>query len=420
MSTARLPTTADRMPRVARADAVRVEPLRAWAPVSLRAQACLTLRRRGWNCRACADACPLAALAVADQRVELVGDCSGCGRCQAACPMGALSVADFDREPALARAHAGELVVDCERAAAAFDRSAAALRVPCLGGLSAGRLLALCADRPEHTVVLANRGECARCDNGGGVEHVATATVQRVAAWLREAGVPETLRPRIGRLRGAGRGARSAGGRQPTAGPIDPRGRARRGWFTALARPAPTASPHAGSLTQLAPSTERQQQLDALQRLAARYGGALPAALFHRVDIGRSCRGHRVCASSCPTGALVRYRDHDHARIGVTLDATLCVACGHCAAACPEHAITLQRGVGLGSAGAARRPLNAFVPRECADCGARFALGDAGGETRCPRCRASARLARSAFQSLFGARPGPQGSRWGESKEELR
>ena len=369
---------------------VRFEPLAARAPVTIDRSACLRLRTHLADCRACAAACPTKALAAGQQTLELGAGCTGCGRCQAVCPSGALVVEGFESSAlAVVDAHA-VVTLECQRAPAGNG----ALRVPCLGGLSESTLLALCVEQAR--VELVDRGWCGSCESGGAV-HPAQPALDRVDGWLARAGVPVPLRPRLVPV-DAGRNAPRVG-----IDPMQSLGRARRGFFAALARPTSPAPSRICAPARSQPSSRREQTLSALRVLAQRHGGRMPAELLHRLDVAAACRGHRVCASACPTGALVRWRDDDTARMGLAFDSAGCIGCGHCAAVCPEQALHLHRGAGEADGG--RQPLTTFEQRECADCGSRFAAPDGEDETRCQRCRTSARLVRSAFQTLFGARP---------------
>lgn len=352
------------------------------APVAVRASRCLHARLNASSCHACADACPTGALGMDAQGPVLQQGCTGCGRCQAACPTGALAARGFEGLHVRGDA-AVPRVIDCLHGAE--EQEAGTLRVPCLGGIADAQLLQLCVATPDHAVVLLDHGACAGCDSGG-PQHPAADTVQRVAGWLREAGIAEDKLPRLRR-----RMARTA------AAAIDPmqsQGRARRGFLGAIARPA-DASPAVPSDDQ---STPRQQAIRTLTALAARHGGRVAPELLRRVAIGPDCQGLRICASTCPTGALLRYRDERAGVAGVSFDAADCVACGNCAAACPQQALRLLPGEG---AATGRQVLTRIAQRECADCGARFMLTDAVAHTRCDRCRKTAALARAAFQTLF-------------------
>lgn len=391
MAQSATPTSNDAAAASAAARGAHFEVLAPRAAVSIRRSACLRLRRAAATCSACAELCPTQALSTGVQQIELSGSCTGCGRCQAVCPNSALAVDGFD-DAAVATA-AGTLTIECWRTPA----NSGTLRLPCLGGLTAARLLGLCAAAPETVVQLVDRGWCGACASGGGSTHPARAVVERVAAWLAEAGVPPALRPAVV--------APASSAALPAAATMDPmqqQGRARRGFFAALAQPARAAQPSACLPSHSEASSQRQQSLAALQTLVARHGGRLPAALFHRLQASPSCQGHRVCAAACPTGALVRWRDEATQRMGIAFDNAHCIACGHCAAVCPEQALQLQ--MGGGAPGAGRRAISTFEQRACADCGTRFASRAEEEHTRCPRCRKSAALARSAFQALFGAR----------------
>ncbi len=69
--------------------------LAATQSVCFCADACLKLRPIGVGCEACRDACPVQAIRVETDRVELAAACMGCGRCAAVCPSGALRVEGF-------------------------------------------------------------------------------------------------------------------------------------------------------------------------------------------------------------------------------------------------------------------------------------------------------------------------------------
>jgi ferredoxin len=347
---------------------------------SIRRRACLRLRLASSQCSACADACPTQALRLGVQRLELCGPCTGCGRCQAVCPNAALAVDGFDAGPV--QPPRGPLTVECQRAPAGTGT----LRLPCLGGLSAARLLGLCAAAPETRVLLIDRGDCGTCPSGGGGSHPARALLERVDGWLAEAGVPAPLRPVLVAP-------------QSAADPLQPHGRARRGFFAALAAPPPAPRPRASAIARREASNPRRQIVAALRTLAARHGGRVAAMPFHRLHAGPACEGHRVCAAACPTGALTRWRDDEANRQGIAFDDELCIGCGHCVDLCPGRALRLERDARQEPAG--RHALSRFEQRACIDCGARFAVREGDEPTRCSRCRKSAGLARSAFQSLF-------------------
>ncbi len=354
------------------------------APVALCASRCLHARLNASACAACVDACPAGALRMEAQGPVLQQGCTGCGRCQAACPGGALAVRGFEALQLQGTDAVPPHAIDCLHGDDAL--ATGALRVPCLGGISDASLLQMCAAAPWHAIVLLDRGACAGCDSGGR-DLPAAATVHRVARWLREAGVTEDRLPRLQR--------RMARPEAPSADPMQSQGRARRGFLGAMVRPSPAApAAPAGDL-----ATPRQQVLRTITALAARHGGRVAPELLHRVEIAADCQGLRICATTCPTGALLRYRDERAGVAGVSFDAADCIACGNCAAACPRQALRLLPGEGAAATG--RQVLTRIPQRECTECGTRFLLTGAEAHTRCDRCRKTAALARAAFQTLF-------------------
>jgi ferredoxin len=85
-------------------------------------------------------------------------------------------------------------------------------------------------------------------------------------------------------------------------------------------------------------------------------------------------------------------------------DTTLCIGCGECQSVCPSAALQLlPKGYAVPGASLPDRPtpLASFAERSCIECGRDFA--GRGEENLCPQCCKRHGLARSAFQSIFGA-----------------
>lgn len=382
-------------------------PLHGAAPLALCASACVAVRLRESACHACADACPVSVLSRRDGAPVLGDGCLGCGRCAAACPTGALRLPGFavtppDRETAVA--------LECWRVAPA-DGAPDALRVPCLNGLTLGRLLAIVASAAGRPVALVDRGFCPGCPTGGEDAQPASGLVAAAAALLGELGVPPSRHPRLveqplptGRMQA-----------DPAGFVLEERV-SRRGFLTALtARTAAAAEPllevelgparPAAPMRHRAVPEERQRVLGALRRLAP--GVSLPAHLFPSLEVATTCTDHRVCASACPTEALSRCgEDADgEGECGIVFDPQACVSCGLCVALCPTGSISLSPG-GVASAPgsaessdpAAPRILTRHRQRTCDRCGA----GYAGENPSCPACQRDQAFAKSAFGALFG------------------
>lgn len=375
--------------------------------LTLLPQRCLTLGSRYSSCNLCVRACPANALRVTGQGISVDQSCLGCGRCQAVCPNAALNIEGFDISARAASAAPTLSVVDCTRVPDAH-RPDHGCAIPCLAGLSVGALLERCAALDPVPLVLLDRGWCARCPAGGGSSHPARAQVDQAAVLLAEAGVPQQQLPRIEarplRQSLVRRNFIVAGGASSS----------RRGFLRKLAANALALADHTSMAAarqpvgyDLAmaplPSVERERILVSLRRFAMRYGGALPRGLFHRVEIGSACAGHRICAATCPTAALRRYRDPRSGSSGVAFDSNLCIGCGRCAAICPQQAVTLTTGVGA-PAVPGLQPLTGFETCICELCGDEFPTRAADANRLCDRCAKSRRLAQVGFAQLFGAR----------------
>lgn len=320
--------------------------------------------------------------------------------------MGALSHPGF-APPDFPPRKSQPLAVDCWKVPRDHSPDDA-VRVPCLGGLSTGRLLQMVAMAGTRQLELVDRGWCAGCSAGGSSAHPVQGSLGEARSLLAQAGcqaMPE--------LRSQPLPARLMPRDIPA--PITEARLARRGFFSALAanaavsvdRVRPLVAPselrtRRGFEREPVPSRERSRALAAMDRISTSAGTSMPRALFHRVEVSGDCCNHRLCASVCPTGALAVHEQGDQAELA--FDTALCIGCRQCSSTCPSGAMTVLPG-GDGSAG---RPLpehpirlTSFSETSCADCGRRYTQAE--GEALCPQCRKRRELAGSAFRCLFGA-----------------
>jgi Fe-S-cluster-containing hydrogenase component 2 len=379
--------------------------LQQGAPLGLHMDACLAMRSRHSDCRACEAICPARVLNVVAGEGPVLGEgCLGCGRCAAACPTGALVVPGFGTRGQAPRGDA--LAVECWKVPRGASRRDA-LRVPCLGGLSVSQWLELRAQAREREILLADRGWCARCSAGCREAHPAARTIERVNRLLGEAGVPATLQIRFV-------SEPLPAGRMPDRIPDADAEQAisRRAFFSSLTG---RVSATVNDIVQIVPvegadsgpdrrspirSYERQRTLALVQRIASDWRHPVPRSLFNVVEVSAACRDHGVCAATCPTGALYRYREEVDRSRGLAFDAWRCIGCGHCEKVCPEGAVRMERGAAAGVPAGAT-PLTRFGIAACGECGASFSVGEGEDENLCPNCRKRRNLAQSAFRQLF-------------------
>lgn len=339
--------------------------------------ACLSVRYPGSGCIRCISACPITALNMVGDAPTLNGECIGCGQCSAACPTDALQVDGFV-PPSAHFSGGSEIYIDCWRVPVA-ESPAGALRVPCLGGLSAGSLLTIFDLSDERPLHLLDRGACGDCPAGKGIPGL-LASLTEARMMLFESGVGMDSLPAM-TFHPAGRALAPSIPSSETETAIDRRSFFRGllgGVMRAADEIADAASPNsmAISLRDKAMPVERMRLTTSLRRIAMRHGRDVPARAMPKLSVS-GCDAHGVCAGVCPVGAIDRIEEGGSA--GLRFNADLCIACGECVRRCPEQAIQIASSGGS----AMTEVLVTWAARKCTECGEEF-FGAA--DERCPVC----------------------------------
>jgi Fe-S-cluster-containing hydrogenase component 2 len=321
--------------------------------------------------------------------------------------MGALAIAGFVVAAAPA---AAALKVECWRVPAA-QRVSGAVAVPCLGGLTAAWLLEQAALVDGRAPVLLDRGWCTDCPAGTGDTHPAANALAQCGDLMESMGLPLDRCPRL-ELQPLPRDSMS-----PTTPTANAEIRlSRRAFFGSVAgrvaeRAAVSMAPDAAEVTvRLArpphASHARQRLLDAVRALAERAGLAVPRGLFRTVEVSERCGNHRVCAATCPTGALFAW-DGD-AATGTGFAPDRCIDCSACARACPQLALRIVDPWDDGYDSGKPMRLTRFETRRCIECERPFTAR--ASDTRCDACAKSQALVQDVFHQLFSERPAPTAS----------
>ena len=384
-------------------------PLRKDHALSLLDNACLRLRApRYATCKACENVCPVGAIHVDGAAIRMDESCVGCGRCAAACPMGALALPGFS-VPTVPHENVRKLHIDCWKVPAKLSPPGTA-RVPCLGGLSPGRILEWMASAGLDTLELLNRGWCSRCRAGGSQQHPAQASLDQARALLDAAGCHVSRLPRLSSMYLP---IELLPIEMPAA--ISETKISRRRFFSALSVSAtatldqvsplasePDPPPRRGNESEPVASHERERLLRNIRKINRSAKVATPPGLFHRIAVSAACNNHQLCARICPTGALAVYSTPD--QTGLNFASDLCIGCNECRSICPSGALrVLPNGYTERDDVLPDRPvhLTSFRQKCCSACGKSFA--DKSAKDQCRECEKQLRLASSAFQTLFGS-----------------
>ncbi len=143
---------------------------------------CLTCKNEKSGCTACMDVCPVNAIEVEEDAIEILDSCRKCGLCAAACPTEAIISPRlapknlYDDIVSAATSHETAYVT-CTRALKRMPRENEVV-VACVGDITAETWFSVLADYPNVSVYLP-LGVCDKCRNTGGEdilgEAIATA-----------------------------------------------------------------------------------------------------------------------------------------------------------------------------------------------------------------------------------------------------
>ncbi len=332
------------------------------AAISVRQERCAKVRNRNVTCLKCAEACTSGCISLVDD--ELVIDaakCVGCGTCATVCPTCALEA----RNPTDA-----QLVALCDAAREGDAVSVACAQVPdeALAG-EAGVARVVCLGRVEESLLveLAARGvsrvsllcaDCEACPQRTGratADLVAQTTCLLLDAWgahmdvdVRTVAAPQPHALPCVNAQGGNAVSQGSNDDMDFGTPDDS---STETGSSLKSLPNEAESPHRnaaflhvmrdGTLPHFVPD-RRERLLASLVQLGKPQQESLSCRLWGSVVIDATkCVSCRMCATFCPTGAIVKFDGPDDA-IGVNHYPESCVKCASCCDICPEGAIILR------------------------------------------------------------------------------
>lgn len=354
---------------------------------------CVRYRYRYSECARCVDACPHAAIELADSGASLVAEqCQNCALCVSACHSGAWSAAAFKPIEML------RLAIKTEQFSVACAPSGmkADAIVPCLGGLDACTLAYL--EKRRLPVNLHGTAHCPDCAHAPKGEEQLAANLQALAE-LRRAAAPEVWRET--RIADDGAAATSPTGPRFAAG--------RRHLFRrligrgvdqviaaaepqVLPKPVPDKAIRAGGYALT-------EQRELLQIVATRKDGQPFRVAFHEalpaldLTIAPGCTLCEACFRVCPTGAISIIENPGDWALLFQRDR--CVGCAVCLEVCQPRVLDAAAQFDL-TPDQPARPLISQAKQRCERCD-RFFVSSRPEQT-CPVCSDD----QDAFTAVFG------------------
>ncbi len=295
---------------------------------------CINLRHlQAGQCTVCADICPMAAVTLEPAPQFDTSVCLACDACTAACPTSALrgkrSPLEILRD-ARQSAKEGHVSLACRAVGTGND---AATRIPCISALTAEFYVGLALGGVNHITIFS--AECADCSLQSSLSQ-AQAAASRAEYLLSRLGLHLDVEQQVGR--------------PPVNAAAPSASLSRREFFTRFVKQQTSSDSeklqawadvvgwrHALLLTNL------------LQSYVATEGITLPVqeGQWGSITVDERCIGCQMCATFCPTGALVATGEESEETITLWFCAARCTACGLCKKVCFKRAVTINDTVDL-------------------------------------------------------------------------
>lgn len=331
------------------------------ADISVHQNRCAVVRNRNATCMKCAEACTSGCISMADNELLIDAEkCIGCGTCATVCPTCALEArhpgdAELLNQCMTATQKAeGEAVIACEQlleAAEGLYDSEKLVGITCLGRVEETLLVSLANAGAEHmSLVKAQCGECPYATGLETAELVCKTANTLLSTWNNDVRteIVEKL-PAVTRLKEAKEydsnrrdffsGIRG-GTKEVAAKTAD---YALKEALDAHEEPAPkyVKVMADGTLPHFIPD-RRERLLDSLAAMGEPQDIMIDTRLWGHVVIDPElCNSCQMCATFCPTGAIVKFKEED-GTFGIEHSPSDCVKCRCCTDICKEGALSLS------------------------------------------------------------------------------
>lgn len=322
---------------------------------------CVVVRNRNATCQRCAEVCTSGCISYDDNELAIEPEkCIGCGTCATICPTGALEARKPDDAELLKSCLAactaadGEVVIACEQIRAAaeglFDPEKV-VGVACLGRVEESLLATLASMGAKHVSLV--QAKCASCEHAVGLrtaELVRDTANTLLETWncAMRADIVEKFPPIVrlkepkgydtGRreflsgLRGEAKNAAVATTDFAVKGALGVEEQVPPKYVKVMAD---------GTLPHFVPD-RRERLLAALAELGEPQDVMIDTRLWGHVVIeADKCSSCQMCATFCPTGAILKFQNED-GTFGVEHRPAACVKCRCCTDICSKDALWIS------------------------------------------------------------------------------
>ena len=355
------------------------------APVSIKSEACISVRSSHDECRLCVEACPDDILKLENGRIIFADDdCSKCGVCVAVCPSSVFTLR-LHEDSVIYEAidggleNSGELKFGCRYTEFHDNKNNEMVVLPCLAMLHETFLIDAAMEGAD---LLHLSAPCGGCSVKAG-ESIILRSVHWASSVLSALGSNTSIRfeltdqePDVDR----------------EAAPAVGEYFSRRGFFSeiskTLAREARLGNeenfkPPPGYIKPISLTRKRRRLNDLVKPLLGEeHSFSEEASPFRVLSINENCIGCVACSTSCPTGALSRQEGPES--VSILFSAVKCVKCFGCSSVCPEDAFSYMEQFTVDQALAEDTLLFELKRRMCASCEKPFL--PEGDETWCRAC----------------------------------
>jgi ferredoxin len=339
--------------------------------ITIHAERCVVVRNRNAHCRRCSQACTSGAISLIGNELVIDAEkCVGCGACATVCPTAALEARNptdaelLQSSSRIMREKEVPPVFACKplltSGSTGYDHSKV-VEIGCLGRLEESELVALIA-LGLSPLVLAH-DDCESCSQLPG-RKVADLVYETMTSLLEVWGQSNPLRFVKGLPDEVVLEKREAA-RTEDAG-----GMSRRDFFTQIKtgardvvaqsatqafhlneqpdeeKPVVVRVMRDGTLPHFIPN-RRERMLDYLELIGEPNAEWLDSRLWGHLSIdAERCNSCRMCATFCPTGAIVKFDDlGEDGEVGIEHYPADCVQCRLCEDICPADALTISSRV---------------------------------------------------------------------------